>query len=335
MTAQNLTPSSRRSRRTPGRRTFPWYLLTGLLIGLSLGLVYAWLIAPTQYVDTSPASLQPEFQDQYRALIAAAYAANGDLARAQARLVLLNDPAIADTLAAQAQRALAAGADPQEVQALAQLAAVAEAPPASVPTAAPLTQFPTPTILPTETPVPLPTATLTPTATTTPTLTLIPTETESASQEITSTPSSETGTPNTPTPAIPTRTPSPTITLIPSNTPTPVPTALSPFILDQRALVCNPDILGPLLIVKTQDGDTGIPGIEIILNWADGEEHFFTGLKPELGLGYADFAMTPDVTYTLRLADGSQLITDLTAEQCTADNGETIWGSWELIFIQP
>lgn len=335
MTAQNLTPTSRRSRRTPGRRTFPWYLLTGLLLGLSFGLGYAWLIAPTQYVDTSPASLQPEFQDQYRTLIAAAYAANGDLARAQARLALLNDPAIADTLAAQAQRALAAGADPKQVQALAQLAAVAEAPPASVPTAAPLTQFPTPTVLPTETPVPLPTATLTPTATTTPTLTLPPTETASAPEEDTPTAQPITGTPGTPTPAVPTRTLTPSVTPIPSNTPTPVPTSLSPFILDQRSLVCNPDILGPLLIVRTQDGDTGIPGVEIILNWAGGEEHFFTGLKPELGLGYADFAMTPDITYTLRLADGSQLITDLTAEQCTADNGDTIWGSWELIFIQP
>jgi hypothetical protein len=297
-----------------------------------LGLGYAWLISPLQYVDTSPASLQDEFKEQYRALIAAAYTANGDLARAQARLVLLQDPTIADTLAAQAQRALAAGASADEVRALAQLAAVANAPPASVPTAAPLTQFPTPTVLPTETPVILPTVTLTSPATPTPTLTLPPAETESVPSD-TSTPQPETGTPGTPAPVIPTRTPS--VTPIPSNTPTPVPTALSPFILDQRSLLCNPDILGPLLIIRTQAGDTGIPGVEIILNWAGGEEHFFTGLKPELGLGYADFAMSPDISYTLRLADGSQLITDLTAEQCTADNGDTIWGSWELIFIQP
>lgn len=331
-----VLPSRRVERRSP-KRSFPWYLLTGLLIGLALGLSFAWLIAPTQYVDTNPASLREEFKEQYRRLIAVSYAANGDLARAQARLTLLNDPTIADTLAAQAQRALATGAPSEEVRALAQLAAVAEAPPASIPTAAPLTQFPTDPSPPTDTP--LPEATLLPTNTAT--ASPGPSATETALLETdtpapeTTTPDAVTGTPGPSTPDLPTRTPSPTNTPVPSNTPTFAPTALSPFILDQRTLICNPDIVGPLLMVTTQDGDQGIPGIEIILNWANGEEHFFTGLKPELGLGYADFAMTPDVTYTLRLADGSQLITDLLAEQCTADNGKTIWGSWELIFIQP
>lgn len=322
MTRQNR----RRAERHPTGRTFPWFLLTGFIFGGGLGLVISWLLAPTQYVNTSPALLQADFKEQYRALIAAAYAANGDLARAQARLALLEDPAIADTLAAQAQRALAAGASAEEVRALAQLAAVANAPPASIPTAAPLTEFPTATIIPTETPIPLPTETLTPTVT--PTKTLTPTPTPLPSKP-------ETGTPGTPTATRPARTLTPSITPIPSSTPSPVPTALSPFILDQRSLLCDPNILGSLLMVQTLDGEQGIPGVEIIVNWADGEEHFFTGLKPELGLGYADFAMSPDISYTLRLADGSQLITDLTAEQCEADNGETIWGSWELIFIQP
>jgi hypothetical protein len=290
-----------------------------------LGVVYAWLISPIQYVDTEPVSLQEEFKEQYRALIAAAYVANGDLARAQARLVLLEDPAIGDTLAAQAQRALATGASAEEVRALAQLALVANAPPASIPTAAPLTQFPTLTALPTSTPPPLPTEI--PTETLTPTQPPQPANTEEPPTNTTSTLGTETGTPSTSTPA-PTDTPPPTIL--------PSPTSLSPFILDQRTLLCEPDLVGPLLIIQTLDNnDVGIPGIEIILNWPNGEEHFFTGLKPELGLGYADFAMTPDITYTLRLADGSQLITDLAAAQCQADDGQTIWGSWELVFIQP
>ena len=68
-----------------------WYLLTGLVIGIVLGLVYAWLISPQQTQDTSPASLQPEFKDQYRAMIAAAYVATGNLPRAEARLALLGD----------------------------------------------------------------------------------------------------------------------------------------------------------------------------------------------------------------------------------------------------
>ncbi len=327
-----MTVQRPRPRAAPPARRFPWYLLTGLILGTLMGIAYAWLITPVQYLDTEPASLQAEFKDQYRVLIAAAYAANHDLARAQDRLALLKDSNIGDTLAAQAQRALAAGHPAEEVRALAELALVANAPPASIPTAAPLTQFPTLTALPLETPTFLPTDTALPPAFTE---TPQPTNTEETATDIPSTP--ETGTPGTPgtsTPVLPSRTPTPT--LLPSNTPSPVPTSLSPFLLDQRTLLCDPDILGPLLIVQTlENKDTGIPGIEIILNWSGGEEHFFTGLKPELGLGYADFAMMPDISYTLRLADGSQLITDLTAAQCEADNGDMIWGSWELIFIQP
>jgi hypothetical protein len=324
-----MTVQSRRSARRASNNRFPWYLLTGLILGGILGIVYAWLVSPIRYVDTEPVSLQEEFKEQYRVLIAAAYAANGDLARAQARLALLEDPSIGDTLAAQAQRALAAGASAEEVRALAQLALVANAPPASVPTAAPLTQFPTLTAFPTDTPTPVPADT--PTETLTPSPTPPPTDTEEPTINATPTPGTETGTPATSQP-----TTTPTNTIVPLNTPIPLPTSLSPFILDQRTLLCEPDIVGPLLIIQTLDNDdAGIPGIEIILNWPGGEEHFFTGLKPELGLGYADFAMTPDITYTLRLADGSQLITDLTAAQCQADDGQNIWGTWELIFIQP
>jgi hypothetical protein len=300
-----------------------------LAIGLTIGIVFAWLIAPVQYFDTSPASLQDEFKEQYRALIAAAFAANGDLARAQARLSLLEDPNIGDTLAAQAQRALAAGADADEVRALAQLASVADAPPASVPTAVPLTQFPTLTNTPSQT-LTLE-ATQTPTETPSPTQTSPPTPSLTTPASISSTPGTVTTTPSTPLPTL-----SPTITIPPPPPAIPSPTALSPFILEQRTLLCEAEIAGPLLIVQTSDNlENGIPGVEIVINWPAGEEHFFTGLKPELGLGYADFAMTPDIPYTLRLADGSQLITDLTASQCQATDGKTVWGSWELIFIQP
>jgi len=48
------------------RRGGHWYLLTGLLIGLALGLVYAWKISPVRYVDTDPAALRADFNDQLR-----------------------------------------------------------------------------------------------------------------------------------------------------------------------------------------------------------------------------------------------------------------------------
>jgi hypothetical protein len=90
-----------------GEKRGPWYLLTGLVLGIALGLIYAWIFQPVQYVDTSPASLRSDFKDQYRALIAAAYLGNGDLVRARARLELIKDEDMFRAISEQAQRTLA------------------------------------------------------------------------------------------------------------------------------------------------------------------------------------------------------------------------------------
>ncbi|MDI6814027.1 MAG: hypothetical protein QMD10_10880, partial [Desulfitobacteriaceae bacterium] len=99
------------------------YLLTGLILGLAMGLGYSFLIQPVQYTDLSPAMLSPADKDQYRALIAVAYLANRDLVRARARLALLKDADAYGALAAQAQRWLAEGKSAEEARALGLLAA--------------------------------------------------------------------------------------------------------------------------------------------------------------------------------------------------------------------
>jgi hypothetical protein len=78
----------------------------------------------------------------------------------------------------------------------------------------------------------------------------------------------------------------------------------------------------------------GVPGLEVIVTWEGGENHFFTGLKPEMGLGYADFQMLPGVSYTLRLAEGGQPVSNLVVTDCQT-GGNTQAGSWKLVFIQP
>lgn len=83
------------------------YLLTGLIIGVVLGLAYSWWYQPVKYTDTAPASLQREFKDKYRALIAVAYLGNSDLVRARGRLELLKDDDVLRALSEQAQRTLA------------------------------------------------------------------------------------------------------------------------------------------------------------------------------------------------------------------------------------
>jgi hypothetical protein len=78
-----------------------------------------------------------------------------------------------------------------------------------------------------------------------------------------------------------------------------------------------------------------LAGIEIVITWESGNEQFFTGLKPELGNGYADYIMSPDTSYTVQLARGSDVALGITAPTCQASNGETFLGGIKLTFQQP
>ena len=125
------------------------------------------------------------------------------------------------------------------------------------------------------------------------------------------------------------------LTLPPTTTPTPTATLAPPFVLDNLVEVCNPVLNEPQIQVFVSNAaGVGIPGVEIIITWNGGEEHFFTGLKPDIDTGYADFVMEPGVFYVLQVGEGGQIITDLTAPQCS--NGEEpYWGSLRLVFSHP
>lgn len=298
----------------------PWYLLTGLVLGAVLGLVYAWVVRPVQYTDIAPNSLRADYKDQYRSLIAAAYLSNGDLVRARARLELLQDADLYRVLAEQAQRTLADGGSSQEARALGLLAvALGQAPPTLSPEAKAVSS-----------PSPAADALSSPSASTaaagSPTVTVAPRTPSgsptSGTSQVTASPAQQT-----------TRTPAVTSTSLPTRTPTPTPGA--PFVLDSQELVCNPNIDPPLIQVETYDAaDQPVPGVEVVVNWDGGEEHFFTGIKTEISPGYADFSMTPGTSYVLRLAEGGQPI-NLSASECESPNGARYWGSWKLVFVQP
>lgn len=132
----------------------------------------------------------------------------------------------------------------------------------------------------------------------------------------------------------PSRTPTPTPTTLPTRTPT--PTQGAPFVLDRRSLICKPEIGVPLIQVYTRDAaGQPVPGVETVISWENETNSFFTGLKSEIDLGYADFQMTPGITYNLHIAGGGQQINDLSAPECENAAGERYWGSWELDFVQP
>ena len=123
--------------KKPVRQPFPWYLITGLVLGFLLGLLYAWLINPVVYSNTEPATLRSDYKENYRLNIAQAYAATGDLERAESRLALLREEDAIFELGSQAQQALAAGFS-EDARALALLAsALQDDPEALIPTTSP------------------------------------------------------------------------------------------------------------------------------------------------------------------------------------------------------
>ena len=57
----------------PHKQEFPLYLLTGLVIGIAIGLFYAWRLSPVEVIDTVPASMSDAHKDSYRLLVAQAF----------------------------------------------------------------------------------------------------------------------------------------------------------------------------------------------------------------------------------------------------------------------
>jgi hypothetical protein len=301
-------------------RRVPWYLLGGLALGITLGLVYSWMISPVEYVDGAPDALRSDFKDQYRVIIASAYQVDGDLVRARTRLAALNDPDPVTALANQANALLAAGDTGQSAALLMVLAqALQPVAPTIASSSTPLTILTT-AVPPTTGPTFIPTETQTPPATDTPggppTDTPIITDTPTLSKP-------------------PTATWTPIATLTPRPTRTFTPTPGLPFVIDSQGTVCDANIPDALIQVYIRDAaGYPIPGVDILVKWDGGQEHIFTGLKPELGNGYADFAMTPGVIYSVQINSGSAVAKDLQAPPCES-SGAKWWGNVVLVFRQP
>ncbi|HMK08987.1 MAG TPA: hypothetical protein VK449_08170 [Anaerolineales bacterium] len=252
-------------------------LLLGLVVGLAAGLIYGWVLQPARPTQAAPTSLRSDFQDEYAALIASAFAATGDLPRARARLGLLPGASDSDHLNALAQAWLATGRSESEARALAALAAgLVER-----------TATPSAVAAPTRPPATNPPATA-------------------------------------------------AVTTRPRATPLPTLTPGAPFRLSERDLVCDDPAPEPRIQVIVLDAaGEGVPDILVQVIWDAGQDQFYTGLKPDMGVGFGDFTLAPDTVYTVQLADSDAIATGLQAETCTSPSGETHWGSWRLTFVQP
>jgi len=288
------------------------HLILALLAGLGIGLAYSWMISPVTYVDASPAILRGDFKDQYRIAIAASYASSPDLPRARARLQLLGDIDPVGELSAQAQRMVAAGETLEHIRPLAQLATDLQQGVASIlPTA---TSFTNTNIFNT----PVPDTSIEGTATF---------ETQITED---ATPFATLFFEQTPLPPISaaTNTPRPTFTVVPGPG--------KPFTLVGQDPVCEPGSQPGLLQFILMDGNRNqVGGIEITVTWSQGEDRFFTGFKPELGNGYADFVMQTDVVYNIRVVKGGAFVPNITAPSCIDPNGVKYTGGLLLTFQQP
>ncbi len=280
----------------------PWYLFTGLFLGLVAGLAYSWMINPVRFVDTDPSSMRPEFKDEFRGLIAEAYNVNNDLGRARLRLGLLKDKDPQKALAEQASRLLAVDGQSNQAKLISRLAKDLLNPP----------------IAPTEAPEqPAAPATATPGE---------------------GTPASPSATPEegimvkTPTPGE--RTPVVEFTLRPTQTTR--PTLSAPFAIEEQTSFCDPELPQGLLQVEVFD-NAGRPvsGVRITITWEGGQESFFTGLYPRISPGYADYVMEPGTLYSLQAGEGGEIARGISTKPCASPGGGSTPGSaWENIRIK-
>jgi hypothetical protein len=283
-------------------KRFPWLALVTLILGLGVGVLYSWFIAPAPIKQTSPNTLRADFKDELRSLIAASYASTGDLERARARLALLGDADPLAALNAQAQQMLAAGKAFETVQQVARLAADLQKPPPE--------PAPTTTRVPTHTPTSLSTRAAATNPVSDGTETIIP-------EQVIEPPA----TLSTPTPR-------------PTRTSTPLPGRAYELIAQDT--LCEADLQeGLLQVIVTDSRRKQVAGVEIIVTWDGGEERFFTGFKPELGNGFADFVMQTGIVYTVRVGTGGAPVTNVSPPGCLAEDGTSYIGVIRLSFQQP
>ena len=274
-------------------------LLIGLILGLAGALYYAWIAEPVTFTEASPARLRDNFKQEYILLVSQSFETDGNWELAQERLAALGESDPGQAIVEQLETNLRDGRPSSELHSLAMLARQ--------------TGVDSPVV---DVFAPPPTPTLSALATAHPPLQGTPPA--SAAE---------------PSPvfegvALPTSTPAPS----PTPTPVPSPTQVPAYRLLSQEQVCDPSGPAERIEVITVDSFLEpLPGAEVLVSWEGGQDHFFTGYKPELGQGYGDVNISPDTSYELMMADGSQVIGDLRVVSCDDIAGGHP-GGWRLTF---
>jgi hypothetical protein len=107
----------------------------------------------------------------------------------------------------------------------------------------------------------------------------------------------------------------------------------------QSVVLCD-NTSGGLLRIYVRDRlGAGVPGVEIAVSWAGGDDAFFTGFKPEIDLGYADFQMEPDERYQVKLVsvattDSLPVEVTVSGQNLCPDLPAGVIPSWQMVFQQ-
>jgi hypothetical protein len=294
-------PRSRYNR--PRRLLSLWGLILGLALGISGALAYTWVINPVVEYNTEPWQLKAEDRAHYMVAIALGFAGDSDLNRAVERLLTLQGRTGSSDIFQQAADAACRLASTGYVDSNSGLNAIR-----SLMTFYQLqgrtgcadTLIPASGALPTpRVEIDAATPTLPPPATKTPT----PVSAVGAS-------------------------PTPPRVIVPTSVPQ------RDFVLANVATFCDARLSGIIEVFVQDFGGVGIAGMPVRVRWNDGEDVFYTGLKPERGPAYADFTMEPGRGYILDmpgLADPSAQ--QLVAASCTTDSGQQAVVSYRAVFL--
>lgn len=286
------------SRYQQERHHPPYYLLTGLILGLALGFGITFLFFPVHYTNVPPETLQSVDKDQYRLMIASAFQANNDLGRAQARLGVLREDNLAEILLQQAQRSQLRS----DAQLLLKLSQALQKTTTSENTTGVMASA-TPGII-------------------------------QATQTKSADPSAEAT-------SLPVRSATPLSTKqLSIRTPLAESSQVSslyiPFRLVEEKSICDPTYKDSLIQVEVVDKkEKPISNARVFVTWDGGQDVFYTGYFPEISSGYADFSMAPAINYSVRIGEIGEVIENISAPECSDDNGNQYWGSISLLFAEP
>lgn len=293
--ADTLAPDSRYTRH---RSPFSWAgLMIGVALGIGLGLYYAWYVNPVVEVDTRPAQLETVARARYMAGIALSFSDNSDLELALERLLTVSrarDP-FQDMADAACELVLTGHADTTAgFREVRSMVTFYQLQGRTGCADERILAVAPPTQ---EVVIVLPTPTERPPATKTPTV-------------------------------APQTQPTPTIPIFVPTTP-----PRRQYALVNVATFCEVGASGIIEVYVQDFNGDGIPGEPVRVRWEGGEDVFFTGLKPDKGLAYADFTMTPDESYTIDMPDRSEPSTrQLSAAPCSTEDGDTAVTSYRAVF---